>query len=182
SAIVPVSTEGDSRELLLRNLKTLPVYVLEGSQDKNIRAISGPRALRDILVGFGYDLTYREFGDRAHEGFQEHYDDVVRWLESRPRDTHPREVTRVPNGAITPLARRVQWIEPDTRQAFVSARVAAPSRIDVTARWARTVTLYLHDRLVNLDRPIEVWVNGAKAFTGPVARSAVAALQNARLR
>jgi len=37
SAIVPVSTEGDSRELLLRNLKTVPVYILEGSQDKNIR-------------------------------------------------------------------------------------------------------------------------------------------------
>ena len=45
SAIVPVSTEGDSRELLLRNLKTVPVYILEGSQDRNIRGISGPRAL-----------------------------------------------------------------------------------------------------------------------------------------
>ena len=45
SAIVPVSTEGDSRELLLRNLRNVPVYVLEGSQDRNIRAITGPRAL-----------------------------------------------------------------------------------------------------------------------------------------
>ena len=49
SAIVPVSTQGDSRDLLLRNLKTVPVYILEGSKDKNIRAISGPRSLRDIL-------------------------------------------------------------------------------------------------------------------------------------
>src|SRR5438477_397534 len=39
SAIVPVSTEGDSRELLLRNLRNVPVYVLEGSLDRNIRAI-----------------------------------------------------------------------------------------------------------------------------------------------
>ena len=45
SAIVPVSTEGDSREHLLRNLKTVPVYLLEGSQDRNIRTITGPRAL-----------------------------------------------------------------------------------------------------------------------------------------
>ena len=50
-----------------------------------IREISGPRALRDIVSSFGYDLTYREFGDRAHEGFQEHYDDVLRWLETRAR-------------------------------------------------------------------------------------------------
>src|SRR5262245_3902176 len=41
SAIVPVSTEGDSREHLLRNLRNVPVYLLEGSQDRNIRTITG---------------------------------------------------------------------------------------------------------------------------------------------
>jgi len=182
SAIVPVSTEGDSRELLLRNLKSVPVYILEGSQDKNIRAITGPRALRDILASFNYDLTYREFGDRAHEGFQEHYGDVLRWLETRPRQTRPREVIRVPNAAITPLGRRVHWIEPDTRQAFVHAFVSGPSRIDITARWARTVRVYLHDGLVNLDRPVEIRVNGVNVFTGQVSRSALTALRGARAR
>src|SRR5712691_8149445 len=146
SAVVPVSTEGDSRELLLRNLKTVPVYILEGSQDKNIREISAPRALRDIVSAFGYDLTYREFGDRAHEGFQEHYDDVLRWLETRPRQAYPRDVLRVPNTAITPPSRRVHWVEADTRQAFVQASVTGWSRIDITARWARTLKVYLHDR------------------------------------
>jgi dienelactone hydrolase len=182
SAIVPVSTEGDSRELLLRNLKSVPVYILEGSQDKNIRAITGPRALRDILASFNYDLTYREFGDRAHEGFQEHYGDVLRWLETRPRQTHPREVLRVPNAAISPIGRRVHWVEPDTRQALVRAIASGPSRIDITARWARTVRVYLHDRLVNLDRPVEIRVNGVSAFTGQVARSALTALRHARAR
>jgi dienelactone hydrolase len=182
SAIVPVSTEGDSREHLLRNLKTVPVYLLEGSQDRNIRTITGPRALRDILTSFNYDITYREFGDRAHEGFQEHYGDVLRWLESRPRQVYPREVVRVPNAAITPIARRVHWIEPDTRQAFVTAMVSGPSRIDISARWARTLRLFLHDRLVNLDAPVEIRVNGVTAFTGKVLRSALTALQNARTR
>ena len=172
SAIVPVSTEGDSRELLLRNLKTVPVYILEGSQDRNIRGISGPRALRDIVSGFGYDLTYREFGDRAHEGFQEHYDDVLRWLETRPRQAYPREVLRVPNTAITPLGRRVHWVEADTRQAFVHAAITGPSRVDITARWARRLNVYLHDRLVNLDEPLEIRVNGVPAFSGKAARSA----------
>jgi dienelactone hydrolase len=182
SAIVPVSTEGDSRELLLRNLETVPVYILEGSQDKNIREISGPRALRDIVSGFGYDVTYREFGDRAHEGFQEHYDDVMRWLETRPRQAYPRDVLRVPNAAITPVSRRVHWVEADTRQAFVHAAVAGPSRIDITARWARKLNVYLHDRLVNLDQPVEIRVNGVAAFSGKVARSAIVALSGARAR
>jgi dienelactone hydrolase len=182
AAIVPVSTEGDSRELLLRNLKNVPIYVLEGSQDRNIRGIGGPRALRDILTAFNYDLTYREFGDRAHEGFQEHYDDVLRWLETRPRQTYPREVLRVPNGAITPIGRRVHWVDSDTRQAFVRATVTSPSRIDITARWARSLRVSLHDRLVNLDRPIEIWVNGEKVHAGPVSRRAMTALSSARVR
>jgi dienelactone hydrolase len=182
SAIVPVSTEGDSRELLLRNLRNVPIYILEGSQDKNIRTITGPRALRDILTSFNYDVTYREFGDRAHEGFQEHYGDVLRWLETRPRQNYPREVLRVPNAAITPVGRRVHWIEPDTRQAFVHAIVSGPSRIDITARWARTMRVYLHDRLLDLDHPVEIRVNGVSAFSGQVSRSAVTALHNARAR
>jgi dienelactone hydrolase len=182
SAIVPVSTEGDSRELLLRNLENVPIYILEGSQDKNIRTITGPRAMRDILTSFNYDVTYREFGDRAHEGFQEHYGDVLRWLESRPRQNYPREVLRVPNAAITPVGRRGHWIEPDTGQAFVHAIVSGPSRIDITARWARTVRVALHDRLVNLDQPVEIRVNGVGAFTGQVPRSAVTALRSARAR
>jgi dienelactone hydrolase len=182
SAIVPVSTEGDSRELLLRNLKTVPIYILEGSRDQNIRGIAGPRALRDIVTSFGYDVTYREFADRTHEGFQEHYDDVLRWLDARPRNSYPREILRVPNDAITPLARRVYWIETDARQGFVAARVVAPSRIDVSARWTRSLKLYLHDRLVNLDRPVEVWVNGVKVYDGTVPRSALTALEQARAR
>jgi dienelactone hydrolase len=182
SAIVPVSTEGDSRELLLRNLEHVPVYILEGSRDKNIREITGPRALRDIVASLGYDLTYREFGDRAHEGFEEHYGDVLRWLDVRPRHVYPRDVLRVPNNAITSLSRRVFWIEPDTRQAFVHAAVTGPARVDITARWARTVKVYLHDRLVNLDRPIEIRVNGVKAFAGTPPRSAEVALRDARAR
>ena len=166
SAIVPVSTEGDSRELLLRNLQSTPVYVLEGAGDRNIRMIDGPRQFADILVGFGYDITYREFVDRAHEGFQEHYDDVLRWLDARPRRSYPREVTRVPHAGIVPVSRRVFWLESDTRQGLLRAVVRPPDRIDVTAKWARTITLFLHDQLVNLDRPVTVTVNGGAGLPG----------------
>ena len=95
---------------------------------------------------------------------------------------YPREIVRVPNAAITPIARRVHWIESDTRQAFLDAVVSGPSRIDISARWARTLRLFLHDRLVNLDRPVEIRVNGVSVFNGKVSRSAITALTNARAR
>lgn len=181
SAIVPVSTEGDSRELILRNLKSVPAYVLEGSQDRNIRTVSGPRALNEILTEFGYDITYREFGDRAHEGFQEHYDDVMRWLDSRPRSVYPRDLLRVPHTAIMPVARRVHWVEADARQALFIARVADAHTIMITTRFARELKVYLHDRLVDLDQPVEVMVNGQSVFSGTVPRSMHTALEQARL-
>ncbi len=181
SAIVPVSTEGESREHLLRNLQWVPTYVLEGSQDQNIRGVGGPRALSNIMTAFGYDLTYREFSDRAHEGFQDHYDDVLRWLDSRPRRVTPREVLRVPHSGIMPVARRVHWIEADTRQALVHARVSSPTRIDITARWARELTLYLNDELIDLDEPLTVAINGRRVFSGTVPRSVRTALEEARL-
>lgn len=180
SAIVPVSTEGDSREHLLRNLKSVPTYVLEGSQDRNIRGVGGPRSLQQIMTRLGYDLTYREFGDRAHEGFQEHYADVLRWLSTRARQTNPREVLRVPHLAIMPTAKRVHWVEVDNRQVALRARVTTPTHIDIEARWAGELTLFLNDELVNLDAPITVSINGKQVFEGEVERSAMVALQEAR--
>ena len=180
SAIVPVSTEGDSREHLLRSLSPVPVYILEGSQDRNIRGVSGPRALNDILTALGNDLVYREFGDRAHEGFSEHYPDVLRWLDSRPRALDPTHVLRVPHAGITGVSRRVHWVESRDRQGLVLARVTSPTEIRVTARWTGSVRLHLNDRLVDLDRPITVYVNGQKVFVGVLERSMLTALEGAR--
>ncbi|MFQ5766911.1 MAG: hypothetical protein ACE5ID_02885, partial [Acidobacteriota bacterium] len=140
AAIVPVSTEGDSREELLRNLAGVPAYILEGSQDRNIRKISGPRAMSSILDGFGDDLVYREFPDRSHEGFQEHYDDVLNWLDSRPRRPYPRTVLRVPHQGIMPLSRRLYWVESDTRQGLIKAEIQARHRVEIAARRVRRIT------------------------------------------
>jgi hypothetical protein len=134
----------------------------------------------DIMKRFGYDFVYREFSDRAHEGFQEHYPDVLRWLAERPRPAAPREVLRVPHRGIVPLARRVHWIEADTRQALVRARVTSATEIDITARWASRLTLFLNDQLVDLDRPVTIRVNGLVAFDGRIQRSARVALEEAR--
>ena len=180
SAIVPVSTEGDSRELLLRNLGPVPTYVLEGSQDQNIRGVGGPRSLDQILTSFNYDLVYREFSDRAHEGFAEHYPDVLRWLDARPRDTSPREVLRVPHEGIVPVSRRVHWIETDTRQGFVHARIKDQGEIEIDARWTNRITLFLNDRMMDLDAPLVVSINGEVVHQGSMKRSMRFALEEAK--
>ena len=171
AAIVPVSTEGESREHLLRNLMHVPTFVLEGKLDRNIRSIQGPRALERILESFEYNIVYREMSDRSHEGFAEQYPEVLRWLAERPRNPYPRVVLRVPHHGIMPLARRVHWIESDTRRGIVRARVTSRTRIDITARWIRSLRVFLTDHLIDLDAPIEIHINGERVYRDIVERS-----------
>lgn len=171
AAIVPVSTEGESREHLLRNLMHVPTFVLEGALDRNIRDIRGPRALAAILDELGYDHVYQELSDRSHEGFAEHYPDVLRWLAERPRNPYPQEIVRVPHSGIMPLARRVHWVESDTRRGLIHARVTTPTLVEIDTRWVRTLRVYVHDRLVDLDEPIEIIVNGESVFRRRIPRS-----------
>ena len=183
SAIVPVSTEGDSRELLLRNLKTMPVYILEGSQDKNIREISGPRALRDIVSAFGYDLTYREFGDRAHEGLP----GALRRCAAMARDA---AAAGLPARGAPRAEHRDHADEPPRplgRGRYAPGVRAGRDHRTVAHRHHRPVGAQAHASTCtigssNLDQPVEIRVNGVPAFSGKVARSALTALSGARAR
>lgn len=178
AAIVPVSTEGESRERLLRNLLHVPTFVLEGALDPNIRDIQGPRAMAEITKRFGYDVVYRELAERGHEGFGAHYPEVLRWLARRPRVVHPKQVLRVPHDGIVPIARRVHWVESDTRRGLVRARVVSRGRIEIDTRWTRSIQIFLTDHLVDLDEPIAIAVNGELVLDERVTRSAAFARED----
>ena len=181
SGILPASSEGDGRDNLIRNLALVPSYSLQGGLDRNVRDRRGPRVLAAIQTRLGHDAVYREFEDRAHESFREHYPEALEWLAARPRDAYPREIWRVPHAGIVPIAKRVHWLEVDSRQALARARVEPDNRIVVTTRRAQRVTLYLHDRLVDLDRPVEVAVNGVSTYSVQPKRSMTVALEQRRL-
>ena len=136
--------------------------------------------MEEILAREAYDFVYLEMSDRAHEGFTEHYPDVLRWLASRPRRLYPKRVLRSPHAGIAPLSRRVYWVESDNAEGMMEAQVVGPGQIEVSAWNTPRVTLYLHDRLVNLDAPIQVRINGHEAFRGQIARSLKTTLEDVK--
>ena len=180
-AIVPVSSEGESRRPLLHNLRHVPAYVIAGARDRNIRTIEAPRAMARILRDFQYDIVYRELPARAHEGFEALYPEVLTWLSGCYREPYPRVVSRVPHEGIMPIARRVHWLEPDTRQGVIHGEIHPGNRIELAVRWSREVRIYLHDRLVDLDQPVVIHVNGVRMFEGKLTRSIPFALEQVRL-
>lgn len=74
-------------ELLAANLprdeaqKRLPVLQVHGTEDQQIE-IARARETRDVLEGFGVDLTYREF-PMGHEVRPEVLREMARWLSEK---------------------------------------------------------------------------------------------------
>jgi pimeloyl-ACP methyl ester carboxylesterase len=178
AGIAPVSTEGESREHVLRNVQHVSIYVLEGAKDKNIRSIDGPRAMAKILDGFGYRHRYEEEPDKGHEGFVVKYPAVLKWLAERQRQPFPREVLRVPNPGIVMPAKRFYWVEADTHQAAFQASVEG-NVITVNAARARKLTFHLSDRLLKVDKPVVIRVNGKTVHDKKLDCSLKVALEDA---
>jgi pimeloyl-ACP methyl ester carboxylesterase len=178
AGIVPVSTEGESREAVVRNLQHVGVYVLEGAKDKNIRSIDGPRALAKIMEQFAYRHRYEEEPDKGHEGFVAKYPAALTWLKEKPRVPLPPEVIRVAHPGIVMPAKRFYWIEADTHQAAIQAKVAG-NVITVNAARARKLTFHLSDRLLKLDEPLVIRVNGQTVHENKVERSLRVMLEDA---
>jgi hypothetical protein len=178
AGIVPVSTEGESREHVLRNLNRVGVYTLEGAKDKNIRSIEGPRAMTKILDALGYRHRYEEDPNQAHEGFFNKYPAVLKWLAEQPRDPFPRDVIRLPHQGIVIPDKRFFWIEGDTHQAAFQASVRG-NTITINAARVRRLTLHLADPLLNLDEPVIVRVNGVTVHDKKADRSLSVVLHDA---
>jgi pimeloyl-ACP methyl ester carboxylesterase len=181
AGVVPVSTEGESREWVLRCLNRVGVYVLEGVRDRNIRDIAGPRKLKQILAAFGTPHVYVEDPKRGHESFRELYPEVLAWLTKRPRNPFPTMVIRMAHPGIVMPAKRFFWIGTDAHQAMFEASVdRAKNEISILVARATRVSLFLADRLVDLGRPVIVRINGEVAHAGRVERSLSVAVEDLR--
>lgn len=178
AGIAPVSTEGESREHVVRNMKLVGVYVLEGAKDKNIRTIDGPRKLAEILKNFDYPYRYEEDAQRGHEAFTEKYPQVLKWLIDRPRPAFPKEIIRLAHAGIILPSKRFYWLEADTHQAAFAAKVEG-NTIEVQAARVRRLTFHLSDRLLDLGAPVVIRVNGQVVHDKVIPRSLVTAVEEA---
>jgi hypothetical protein len=181
AGVVPVSTEGESREWVLRNVNRVCVYVLEGVRDRNIRDIAGPRKLKQILESLGTPHVYVEDPNRGHESFRERYPQVLSWLAKHPRDPFPSKVIRTAHRGILMPAKRFYWVAADTHQAIFEASAdRKKNEISVKVARAEQLTFYLSDQLVDLGRSLTVRVNGRVVHEGEVPRSLVVAVEDLR--
>jgi predicted esterase len=189
----------------LANLWDLPVYLVAGAKDDRT-PIEEARATRRKLESIGAPLVYREYEDGGHEWFPTEDGDVLDFLRHHRRNPYPKRVKLVTREA---LFNRCSWIEIlsvtrterieiahlDMRQQPLETRKEydkcaevdaeadrAKNRITIRTQGVRDLRVWLADELVDLDKPIELVVNGEKPTTMKAERSLQAAMEDCRKR
>jgi predicted esterase len=187
----------------LENFRNVPIYWIVGVKDEKC-PIDWARAVKSRMEELKLDLTYREM-DGGHEWFPQENPRVVEWLRGRKRDPYPKLVHWVTHERIWA---RAYWVEitgfsakaderwmrtyvSDTnekieeRLGFVHP-VEVRAEIDreanavrVAAKHVTELRLHVSDAMLDLDREITVFVDGAQKAKKKVTRSAKALLESA---
>ncbi|MBL7222676.1 MAG: prolyl oligopeptidase family serine peptidase [Candidatus Brocadiae bacterium] len=133
--------------------------------------------------------TRDPYPSRIHLATFEHANATAYWLrverfastvfDPDKRITAPR--TPVGYEYSPEQLRDIYLSEMKTSLGVVSAAVRPRNRIDITARHVVELTVSLDDRLVDLDKPVHITVNGKLAFSGKVLRSLEYLFETARL-
>ncbi|OHB72406.1 MAG: hypothetical protein A2W23_03420 [Planctomycetes bacterium RBG_16_43_13] len=164
----------------LINAANLSVYNVQGKQDnqgnQNFVLPRMAKQNKDKLDELAkkekgkYEHIYKET-ELGHTWNSAVYPDVMKWFSTRPRDNYVKRVI----GHIGALGsnNRLYWFQVlDGRDTPVEAECdRARNEVNIKCDGLKKFRVYLHDKLLDLDRNIKIIVNGKTAFEGKVTRS-----------
>ena len=186
----------------LENLLATPLYWIVGAKDPEVPNawVKIAKGQLDALKG---DVTFREFPEGGHEWFPQENGAVLAWMATKRRDAY---APRVGLDSNERAFSRNFWLEisefkgqdllkrsyMDFDKKAIEERTLFPERahargeivkesneIKVTVAGAREIRVYLHEKMVDLARPVTITVNGSKS-TFDVKPSLETLLESAR--
>lgn len=142
-----IGRTGDAAEVAPENLSNLPCFFAGG----------GKLANDFSALGEGDNRAERVFKPDGK------VEDIWAWMQTVRRRSNPEEVSLVPG---VPFPYKAYWTEVPageyTSTAKLSARAdRASNTITIKATGIESVTVFLNDTLVDLDKPVKVICNGA---------------------
>lgn len=158
------------------NLKNTPIYFYHGADDPRVPPTSDRKAaevLKELKEKYGpYDYVYKEYNGIGHGLPPGGLGPIIKWLFQKKRNPYPKMVIWEPSRAYKSL---FWWIK---NRGGVSQIVAEynKSKNEITIEGPSSgFSIYLNDKMLNLNRPIRVVINGQEAFND-YANYSVAAL------
>ncbi|MBI3858090.1 MAG: hypothetical protein HY293_20610 [Planctomycetes bacterium] len=175
-----LTTEG------LENLIATALYWIVGAKDPEVPN-AWVKIAKTQIDALKSDFTFKEFPDGGHEWFPQMNGPVLEWMATKRRDAYP---PRVGLDSNEKAFNRVFWLEisefkgePLLKRSYMDfdkksieertlfpehshARgeiVAESNEIKVTVSGAREIRVYLHEKMLDLAKPVTVTVNGSKS-------------------
>ncbi len=168
---------GHPNEASLLPLRNLPFALFVGGNDSayNRNQVAAERAaelakLREADPG-GYDHLARIYPGVPH-WMNRRDAEALPWMAARTRNPWPQKVVWLQDDVTHT---RFYWLAVPAAEAKVGNQIIAEvdaQTIRLTGEVPQGISLRLSDALVDLDRPIRVWVNGREVFQGRVFRRA----------
>ncbi|MCF6159200.1 MAG: hypothetical protein E3K32_11695 [wastewater metagenome] len=204
AAISPIAGECPTPSLL-GNLLHVPVYILHGTRDMVI-PVEAARDAYARLKKLGYSVIYEELPEEKHRFPMAESEKVLHWFRSSTRSLYPKmisfstestrysalywiEITQFSElvGQVSGVQRDISGhlIRPERFPvtAAVEAQVKdADNEIHLTVQGVKEVRLYLDDRLIDMERPLSVYINGRMVFSGKINGSLRALLETVKKR
>jgi len=170
----------------LENLLATPLYWIVGAKDPEVPNawVKIAKAQLDPLKG---DFTFKEFPDGGHEWFPQENAAVLEWMGTKRRDAYPPRVgldtneraysrnfwLEISEFAGKELLKR-NYVDLDRKSieertlfpehSRVRAELAWDSNeIKISASGVRELKVYLHEKMMDLGKPLTVTVNGLKS-------------------
>jgi pimeloyl-ACP methyl ester carboxylesterase len=170
----------------LENLIATPLYWIVGAKDPEVSNawVKIAKAQIDALKS---DFTFKEFPDGGHEWFPQMNGPVLEWMATKRRDAYPPRVGIDTNERAF---NRNFWLEisefkgqellkrsyMDFDKKSIEERSLFPehshakgeiaeesNEIKVTVTGAREIRVYLHEKMLDLTKPVTITVNGSKS-------------------
>lgn len=191
AAINPMSggMAADFQKIRLPNLRNIYSVVWHDSENPIID-VKYSREIVKILRNFKYDVDYTETKGVGHAPSQEMADQFYDKMRKRVRDLNPREVVLASNRPDTEF-NRSDWVQVyqmlnsgAEQKAYlqhgtgfltleqgsyrITATIGENNRIDVKSDNVESMRLFVNDQLVDMSKPVSVYVNRVKRFEGIV--------------
>jgi dienelactone hydrolase len=159
----------ESAAFFAANLYNLPSYACHGTKD-NVVPVGHARSMTAAIRRHNGVVIYDENPEAGHGIPGPMVAEMLRWMKEQRRNPWPRQVVyktawRRYEGAYWVRLHRFQRAFAFAR---IEAEVAGPNRIEVETENLEEFSLHLVPPLVEAAKPVQVTVDGARQYTGPV--------------
>ncbi|GIL21091.1 MAG: hypothetical protein DWB56_02240 [Candidatus Jettenia sp.] len=190
AAISPIAGECPIPSFLV-NLMHVPVYIVHGAQDTVIPAEAARDAL-SRLEKLNYRVAYKELPEMKHRFPLDETGEILDWFRANGRLLYPKKL-RFSTESIkysvsywveilefSEIVGRVSGVQKDisghlmrSEALPVTASVEADikdenNEIFLVTQGIKAIRLYLENRLIDMERPLRVYINGKMVYSEKV--------------